>query len=259
MAADIRETGKRRLFISFLNSHPGVIDRPTVNPRRSAGFQPFAGIDNRRRHSAKATEGGSPARPAGIGADRCRMSPLRNVPVVRTTALAPSVLIMKACVTPVALSLLPLFQQPRLVSSEDWARLPALVSFPADSDPGPIEFWDSEPPDPAACSAVGTGQPVGRRSGPAVRPLRQSRTRCPLAIPPMAGLHDMDATRLRLGEIKAVQAPRRAAAWAASAGMTGPDYDHIENARLNRHASPPIISFWQREQAPGTDHRSSQR
>src|SRR4030095_14968754 len=43
-----------------------------------------------------------------------------------------------------------------------------------------------------------------------------SRTRCPLAIPPIAGLHDICPTRSRLSVINPVSAPRRADADAAS-------------------------------------------
>src|SRR5258705_9618576 len=43
-----------------------------------------------------------------------------------------------------------------------------------------------------------------------------SRTRCPLAIPPIAGLQDIFPIRSRFRVSKAVSAPRRAAAGAAS-------------------------------------------
>src|SRR5690606_13263325 len=55
----------------------------------------------------------------------------------------------------------------------------------------------------------------------ATRPMRppkasMSRTSCPLATPPMAGLHDMRPMALRSMVTMAVEHPSRAAAWAAS-------------------------------------------
>src|SRR5688500_12121908 len=59
--------------------------------------------------------------------------------------------------------------------------------------------------------------PVRSMTRPMIPPSASiSRTRCPLAIPPIAGLHDICPTRSRFSVINPVSAPSRAAADAAS-------------------------------------------
>src|SRR6185503_18141213 len=59
--------------------------------------------------------------------------------------------------------------------------------------------------------------PVRSMTRPMIPPSASiSRTRCPFAIPPIAGLHDICPTRSRFNVISPVSAPRRAAADAAS-------------------------------------------
>ena len=63
-----------------------------------------------------------------------------------------------------------------------------------------------------------------------------SRTICPLATPPMAGLQLICATVSQLVVSSAVRAPIRAAAKCSfAAGMAGADHQHVEIVEGGRH------------------------
>ena len=80
-----------------------------------------------------------------------------------------------------------------------------------------------------------------------------SRTRCPLARPPIAGLHDISPIVARLCVRSAVRAPSRAAAAAASQPACPPPITTTSNLSLASSMEPPSVlsRFHVKHRSPG--------
>ena len=210
---------RHRRVVAGLHVEPLPVDRAAVEPRRRAGLEPAE-----REAAARASvrdrpsDGASPTRPAGIFSSPIWIRPPRNVPVVSTTR-------------PAAIRL----PSPSATPHDPAGGVEHQILGRALDDVESRRIRRGCPPSRGgrACGRPGRAGP--RTAGPLLRfsmrnwmPARSiarpmtpssasiSRTRWPLASPPIAGLHDISPIVARSCVSSAVRAPSRAAAAAAS-------------------------------------------
>ncbi len=170
-----------------------------------------------RSRAARRFEGGSPARPPAYCSSPTWMRPPRKVPTVSTTAGAAEGDAGDGDDAGHALALDHEVGRPPAGRARGSAGSRAGRGWPGGTAPGrPGRAWRA-PPAPCWRSGCGTGcrrRSAARAMAPPSASI--SRTRCPLPMPPMAGLQLIGPSVSMLWVSSRVRAPMRAAASAAS-------------------------------------------